>query len=72
MAFKLACSPSNMTAAPDDEDVLTKYDAEGVVMRYVDAKPGPPWLLMVDEDASMESALRMDGSMEVAVGMLGV
>lgn len=27
---------------PDEDDVLTKYDVVGVVMREVEAKPEPP------------------------------
>lgn len=42
MAFREACSPWNMMSEPDEDDVLTKYDVVGVVMREVEAKPEPP------------------------------
>jgi hypothetical protein len=58
MAFKDACSPSNITFAPELEEVLTNIEVWAVVMRNVDAKPEPPWLLIVAEEVSIEEAAR--------------
>lgn len=61
MALREACSPSNMTAAPDELDVLTKTDVDGVVRRKVDAKPDPPCVEILD-DTSKVKARRSAGS----------
>lgn len=58
-----------MTAAPDERDVLTNIEADGVVMRKVDAKPDPPCVEIV-EDASRASARRIAPSIDVVEGMM--
>jgi hypothetical protein len=59
MAFKDASSPSNMTFASEDEDVLTNIEVWGVVMRNVDAKPDPPWVVIFTEEVLIEEAARV-------------
>lgn len=62
MALSDACSPSNITAAPREEEVLTKMEVEGVVIRNVDAKPEPPWLDILEVESS-DKVLTIAGSM---------
>src|ERR1700690_3965229 len=64
MALREACSPSNMVAASEPGEVLTKIDVLGVVRRKVDAKPDPPCDATWVVDESRERASRMEGSIE--------
>jgi hypothetical protein len=43
---------------------LTNIDVVGVVMRNVDAKPEPPWVEILAEDALRLRARRMAGSID--------
>jgi len=63
IAFNDACSPSNITAAPLEEEVLTKTDVEGVVIRKVDENPPPP-CLDISAVSSIDRARRIAGSTE--------
>ena len=63
-ALSEACSPSNMVAAAEPGEILTKSDVVGVVRRKVEEKPEPPCAAICVLDGSRARALRMDGSIE--------
>jgi hypothetical protein len=64
MALSEACSPSNMVAAAEPGEVLTKSDVVGVVRRKVEEKPEPPCAAIWVLEGSRARARRMDGSIE--------
>jgi hypothetical protein len=64
MALSEACSPSNMVAAAEPGEILTKSDVVGVVRRKVEEKPEPSCTAICVLDGSRARALRMDGSTE--------
>jgi hypothetical protein len=58
-----------MVAAPGEEDVLTKTDVVGVVMRNVDEKPEPPCVAIFAAESRLK-ARRMAGSIDGGISNL--
>lgn len=74
IALSDACSPSNIVAAPFEEEVLMNMDVVGVVRRKDDVKPDEPWVEILRSLSCgvRERAERIDGSICEGVGMFVV
>jgi len=55
-----------MVAAPGEEDILTKTDVVGVVMRNVDEKPEPPCVEIFEAESRVK-ARRIAGSIDEGI-----